>query len=176
MHGYPFSLLAAVKSMFSVQSFNAEPEQAADKQGDPINGWVSDAPQLMPTLFRGLRRRRHLRQPPATSNHVCQLALPSSAARCERGASGVRARYTARAAHAVTRGTRYEPTPGRARGRRHAFYPRNAGSERSCRHLVPRSLLSVVSDRTSTSTRGLSSVSSWASSNLGCSQGTTTSG
>ncbi len=50
----------------SVQSFNAETEQAAGAQGELIDRWDSDAPQHMPTRSCGLRRRRHLRQLPVT--------------------------------------------------------------------------------------------------------------
>ncbi|MCA9161200.1 MAG: hypothetical protein KDA72_22875 [Planctomycetales bacterium] len=55
-----------------MKSFNAEPEQAADAQGELINEWSSDEPQHLPILFRGLRRRRHLRQPPDTFQCECQ--------------------------------------------------------------------------------------------------------
>ena len=34
-----------------------------DALGELISRWVSDEPQYMPTRPRGLRRRRHLRQP-----------------------------------------------------------------------------------------------------------------
>ncbi|MEZ6149463.1 MAG: hypothetical protein R3C09_05010 [Pirellulaceae bacterium] len=57
--------------------FNAETEQAAGARGELIDRWDSDEPQRTPTQFRGLRRRQHLRQPPATP--ICALPILLSA-------------------------------------------------------------------------------------------------
>ena len=51
--------------------FNAETEQAAGVQGDLINNWGCDASPRVPIGLRGLRRRRHLRQPPSMSIFEC---------------------------------------------------------------------------------------------------------
>ncbi|MEZ6153682.1 MAG: hypothetical protein R3C09_26575 [Pirellulaceae bacterium] len=51
-----------------MKSFNAEPEQAAGARCELINKWVFDEPRHIPTHFRGLRRRRHLRQPNVLAN------------------------------------------------------------------------------------------------------------
>ncbi len=56
----------------SVKSFNAETEQAAGAQGELVNERGSVKPQRMPAHFRGLRRRRHLRQPTDKLTCGCQ--------------------------------------------------------------------------------------------------------